>query len=221
MLVRPSIPSGFWIGPRTPSSAPEANAPVTTARSSQVALTQANHLQRLPGSLPVGNSRCGNTVRPMMTGSNQETSHASASPAGSEPGRAAQGVCRATRGKLCAYRRIAYRAERVVEPGLVHGGTWVREIQVQEPQAERCQNQRERAQRPGNPGRGAVAYATDSSALLSSRCRHHLTPKGDYPLSVPNQGEARRYRDAPAWPPYSLSQFAPLPRCPKHLFDPP
>src|SRR5688572_199904 len=57
MLVKPSTPSGFRIGPRTPISAPEENAEVITPARTRTPVNHATHLQRLLGSLPVGNSK--------------------------------------------------------------------------------------------------------------------------------------------------------------------
>ena len=85
-----STPSGFRIGPRTPKSAPEENADVITPARTRTPVNHATHLQRLLGSIPVGNSKYRNAERPMMIGKIQETIHAIASPAGSELGSASR-----------------------------------------------------------------------------------------------------------------------------------
>src|SRR5215212_910484 len=84
-LVKPSIPSGFRSGPR-PSTGPGENAPDIAPTKTKAMVSQPNHLQRLLGSLPVGNSRYANTPRPMMIGRIQVAIQANAPPAGSESG---------------------------------------------------------------------------------------------------------------------------------------
>src|SRR5919112_1843963 len=75
MLVKPSTPSGFRIGPRTPISAPEENADVITPARTRTPVNHATHLQRLLGSLPVGNSKYRNAERPMMIGHSTTLQH--------------------------------------------------------------------------------------------------------------------------------------------------
>src|SRR5215217_333365 len=79
----PSIPSGFWrVLERI---RPGDNAAKMAAGKSTIAVSRANHSQRAPGSLPLGNSRSKNTMRPRPKTHTQEVSQANASPAGSEP----------------------------------------------------------------------------------------------------------------------------------------
>src|SRR5829696_3923962 len=84
-LEKPSIPSGFRIGPR-PSSGPEENAPDMAPTRTKATVSHVTHRQRLLGSLPVGNSSIRNTEKPIMMGTSQEETQAIASPAGSESG---------------------------------------------------------------------------------------------------------------------------------------
>jgi hypothetical protein len=64
------------------------NAEEIKPATTKATVSHATHLQRLPGSLPVGNRRNTNTWRPMIMGRIQEAIQASASPAGSEFGSA-------------------------------------------------------------------------------------------------------------------------------------
>src|SRR5919107_6177188 len=68
---KPSMPSGFRIGPR-PSTGPEENAPNITPTRTKATVSHVTHRQRLLGSLPVGNSSIKNTEKPIMMGTSQE-----------------------------------------------------------------------------------------------------------------------------------------------------
>src|ERR671921_2300710 len=63
---------------------PGDNAPKIAAGKSTIAVNQANHHQRALGSLPVGNSKSKNTIRPRPKTHTHEVSQANASPAGSD-----------------------------------------------------------------------------------------------------------------------------------------
>src|SRR5919112_2946823 len=79
----PSIPNGFWrVLERI---RPGDNAPKIAAGRSAIAVKRANHCQRGPGNLPLGNSRSKNTMRPRPKTHTQEVSQAHTSPAGSDP----------------------------------------------------------------------------------------------------------------------------------------
>src|SRR5829696_982798 len=84
-LEKPSIPSGFRIGPR-PFTGPEENAPDMAPTKTKATVSHVTHCQCLLGSLPVGNSSIKNTEKPIMIGKSQEETQAIASPAGSELG---------------------------------------------------------------------------------------------------------------------------------------
>src|SRR5215208_5646494 len=78
----PSIPNGFWrVLERI---RPGDNAPNIAAGRSAIAVKRANHRQRGLGSLPLGNSRSKNTMRPRPNTHTQEVSQANASPARSD-----------------------------------------------------------------------------------------------------------------------------------------
>src|SRR5215210_1343736 len=74
-LEKPSMPSGFRIGPR-PSTGPEENAPNIPPTKTKVTVSHATHRQRLLGSPPVGNSSIKNTEKPIMIGKSQENTQA-------------------------------------------------------------------------------------------------------------------------------------------------
>ena len=84
-LEKPSIPSGFRIGPR-PSTGPEENAPDTAPTKIKATVSHVTHRQRLLGGLPVGNSSINNTEKPITMNTSQEETQAIASPAGNEAG---------------------------------------------------------------------------------------------------------------------------------------
>src|SRR5215210_6074163 len=88
-LGRPSIPSGLRIDPRLPI-APGESATQTAPAIVTSTLSHANHLQRLLGNSPLGNNRSERTIHPIDGIHVQEASQASASPAGSESGRASR-----------------------------------------------------------------------------------------------------------------------------------
>src|SRR5215208_2157103 len=64
---------------------PGDSAAKIAAGRSTIAVNQANHRQRVLGSLPLGNSKSKNTTRPRPPTHIQELSQANASPAGSDP----------------------------------------------------------------------------------------------------------------------------------------
>src|ERR687890_2105754 len=77
-----SIPSGLWrVLDRI---RPGDNAPKVAAGKSTIAVNRANHRQRALGSLPLGNSKSKNTMRPRPKTQTHEVSQANASPAGSD-----------------------------------------------------------------------------------------------------------------------------------------
>src|SRR5215204_1379947 len=78
----PSIPSGLWRV--LDSIRPGDNAPKTAAGKSAIAVNRANHRQRALGSLPLGNSKSKNTIRPRPKTHTHEVSQANASPARSD-----------------------------------------------------------------------------------------------------------------------------------------
>src|SRR5215208_448215 len=78
----PSIPSGLWR--MLDRIRPGDNAARVAAGKSAIAVNQANHRQRALGSLPLGNSKSKNTMRPRPATHTQEVSQANASPAGSD-----------------------------------------------------------------------------------------------------------------------------------------
>src|SRR5215208_270876 len=86
-LGRPSIPSGLRIDPRLPIT-PGENATQSAPTIVTNTVSHANHLQRLLGNRPLGNSRSERTIQPIYGIHTQEENQASASPAGSELGRA-------------------------------------------------------------------------------------------------------------------------------------
>src|SRR5918998_3195387 len=83
-LGNPSIPSGLWrVLDRI---RPGDNAAKVAAGKSTIAVNQANHRQRALGSLPLGNSKSKNTIRPRPPTHTQEVSQAAASIPRSDPG---------------------------------------------------------------------------------------------------------------------------------------
>src|ERR671911_3032716 len=79
---RLSTPSGFWrVLERI---RPGDNAPKIAAGRSTIAVNRANHRQRALGSLPLGNNKSRNTMRPRQKTHTQEVSQANGSPAGSD-----------------------------------------------------------------------------------------------------------------------------------------
>src|SRR5215210_658369 len=79
----PSIPSGLLrVLERI---RPGDNAPKIAAGRSTIAVNRANHRQRKLGSLPLGNSKSKNTIRPRPPTHTHEVNQANASPAGSDP----------------------------------------------------------------------------------------------------------------------------------------
>jgi len=63
---------------------PGDNAARIAAGKSAIAVNRANHRQRALGSLPLGNSRSKNTMRPRPPTQTQEVSQANAPPPGSD-----------------------------------------------------------------------------------------------------------------------------------------
>src|SRR5215211_2666690 len=86
-LGKPSIPRGLRMDPTLPITPGESAAQAAPATVTSP-LSHASHLQRLLGNRPLGNSRSERTIQPTYGIHTQEASQASASPAGSEPGRA-------------------------------------------------------------------------------------------------------------------------------------
>src|SRR5215217_6775132 len=84
-LGGPSIPSGLRMDPRLPIT-PGENATQTAPAIVKNTLSHANHLQRLLGSRPLGNNKRESAIQPQYSIHAQETSQASASPAGREVG---------------------------------------------------------------------------------------------------------------------------------------
>ena len=64
---------------------PGDNAARIAAGKSAIAVNRANHRQRAPGSLPLGNSKSKNAIKPRPKTHTQEVSQANPSPAGSDP----------------------------------------------------------------------------------------------------------------------------------------
>src|SRR5215217_3860430 len=75
-LGSPPIPSGLWrVLERI---RPGDNAAKIAAGKSAIAVNRANHRQRALGSLPLGNSRSKNTIRPRPPTHTHEVSQANA-----------------------------------------------------------------------------------------------------------------------------------------------
>src|SRR5215211_3562119 len=64
---------------------PGDNAAKIAAGKSTIMVNRANHRQRALGSLPLGNSKSKNTMRPRPKTHTHEVSQANTSPAGSDP----------------------------------------------------------------------------------------------------------------------------------------
>src|SRR5215211_7591966 len=79
----PSIPSGLLSV--LERIRPGDSAARIAAGKSTIAVNRANHRQRALGSLPLGNSKSKNTIRPRPKTHTQEVSQANPSPAGSDP----------------------------------------------------------------------------------------------------------------------------------------
>src|SRR5215211_3416656 len=115
-LGRPSIPSGLRMDPRLPIT-PGESATQTAPAIVTSTLSHASHLQRLLGNRPLGNNRSERTAHPIDRIHTQEASQASASPAGSESGRASRALM-AYSALRCATAMMQAAAQKSQPKGL-------------------------------------------------------------------------------------------------------
>ena len=176
---------------------PGENAVNSTPTKTAAMVNRANHRQRAPGSLPSGNSRSRNTIRPMAGTQTQAQIQIDTSPQGRDPGQQrVDGVFGAevdhregepyraeqpSDGTLTeagsddrADRRIARCDHGGLQPVVVGGPSRTVQGQGQQQDAQSSQREGERAQRPGEPGGGTGTHPANPSTLFLRRLCHNV-----------------------------------------------